>query len=163
MFNQVISVLTLSSILLVSSSLGFAGSKGNWSAIENLVNQEVAIKINRGKVHYGILKSFGSDELTLQTAGKKRMTQNESAFNRSEVKKVWRALLFINNRQTGKGALIGAGIGTAAGGAVFAANRKDHLSGVAVPLFLVKGALIGGVVGFFAKKKHKKRDLVYKR
>ncbi len=60
---------------------------------------------------YGIVESVDSDGLVLQVAGKKRLTQDEPNINKGDIKKIWRATLFVNNRRHGKGALIGAGVG----------------------------------------------------
>lgn len=163
MFRKILSIIAMSSILLISGNLVSAQTKGNWAAVENIVGQEVAVKTQNGKMQYGIIKSVDANSLVLQTAGNKGLTQNEITINQNDVKKLWRALLFVNDRNTGKGALIGAGIGAGAGFITYAATRNDGpLAGAAVPLYTVVGAGIGAAVGFFVKKKHKKRDLVYK-
>ncbi len=162
MFRKFLSGLSMSSILLVSSSLILAKSKGDWSLVESLVNEEVAVK-TKGGMKYGIIKSVGADILVLRLAGKKTMTQDEATIKEDEIKKIWRALLFVNSRNTGKGALIGAGVGTVGLGVpVFAQGSDDGLHGAGLFIGAVGGAAVGGVVGFFTKKKHKKRDLVYK-
>lgn len=168
MFRKLLSFLAMSSILMVSSSLAFGKSQSDWSAVESLVNQEVAVKTQNGKMNYGIIKSVDSNSLIMQVAGNKNLTQNEITINQNEVKKIWRALLFVNERNPAKGALIGAGVGAVALGvpAVAAGSGDDlvidGLAGAGFFLGAIGGAAIGGVAGFLSKKKHKKRDLVYK-
>lgn len=167
MFKKLLSVIAMSSILLVSSSSVFAQTKGNWSAVENLVGQEVTVKTRSG-MKYGTIKSVDSDSFILQVADSKRMTQDETTINRNDVKKIWRALLFVGERNIGKGALIGAGVGAVAFGVPAVASGRDDddigasLAGAAFILGALTGAAVGGVAGFFAKTKHKKRDLIYK-
>jgi hypothetical protein len=146
MFKKLLSVITLSSILLASSSLTFAQTQRSWAAVENLVNQEIAVK-TRSDTKYGIIKSADADSLVLQLAGNKSLTQNEVTINRNDVQKIWRALLFVNDRNTAKGALIGAGVGAVVAGVPAVAGGRDEND-------------IGANLA--AKTKHKKRDLVYK-
>lgn len=166
MFGKLLSVLAMSSIFLISSGAAFGQSQRDWSTVESLINQEAAIKTQNGKTTYGIVKSVNADGLVLQTAGSKSLTQTETTFNRNEINKIWRALLYINEGNAGKGALIGAGVGAVAFGVPAVASRDDDdigasLAGAAFILGAVTGAVIGGVAGFLVKKKHKKRDLVY--
>lgn len=167
MYRKLLSALAISSFVIFSNGFAFGKTQNNWSAVEGLVNQEAAVKTKSGNIHYGIIKSVEADGVVLQLAGSKRMTQEERTISRTEVKKVWRALLFVNDRNAGKGALIGAGVGSAAFGLSAVASRNgdiidNGLTGAAFLLGAVGGAAIGGVVGFFVKKKHKKRDLVFK-
>ncbi|MGI8542259.1 MAG: hypothetical protein ACR2MD_02130 [Aridibacter sp.] len=167
MFKKLLSVITLSSILLASSSLTFAQTQRSWAAVENLVNQEIAVK-TRSDTKYGIIKSADADSLVLQLAGNKSLTQNEVTINRNDVQKIWRALLFVNDRNTAKGALIGAGVGAVVVGVPAVAGGRDendigaNLAAAGFFLGALGGAAVGGIAGFFAKTKHKKRDLVYK-
>ncbi len=167
MFRKLLSVLAMSSILLVSSSLAFAKSQRDWSTVESLVNQEAAIKTQNGKTTFGIVKSVNADSLVLQAAGNKTLTQTETTINRNEVKKIWRALLYVNEGNAGKGALIGAGIGAAAYGLPSIARGRDEndigasLVGATFIIGAIGGAAVGAIAGFFVKTKHKKRDLVY--
>lgn len=167
MFRKLLSVLAMSSILLVSSSLVFAKSQRDWSTVESLVNQEAAIKTQNGKTTYGIIKSVDANSLVLQAAGNKTLTQTDTTINRNEVKKIWRALLYVNEGNAGKGALIGAGVGAVAIGVpAVAGGRSDDdigasLAGAAFFLGAIAGAAVGGIAGFLIKKKHKKRDLVF--
>ena len=163
MFKKLTVFLTIHLIILVSAFSLYGQSKSDWSAVKSLVNQEVAIKTKNGKINYGIIKTVQNEEITLRLAGKKRMSTDEKTFQKSEIKKIWRALLFVNERNTGKGALIGAGVGAAALGIPsLAEGSDDGLAGVGLILGGIGGAAVGGVVGFLTKKKHKKRDLIYK-
>lgn len=164
MFRKLFSILTMSAVLFVSSGLTFGQSKNNWSAVEDLADQEVAVKTKSG-MKYGIVRSVDVDGLVLQLAGKKRMSQNEMTISKNDIKKIWRAFLFANERNTGKGALIGGGTGLGAG-IIYArsdAAKGDGQASIAIPYLAVVGAGIGGVIGYFSKKKHKKQELVYKR
>ena len=168
MFRKLLSVLAMSSVLLISNSLAFGKSQSDWSAVKNLGNQEIAVKLQDGKMTYGIVKSVDADSLLLQVAGNKNLTQNETTINRTEIKKLWRALLFVDDRNTAKGALIGAGVGALVLGIPAVAQKDDQfgsgasLAGAAFLLGAIGGAAVGGVAGFFTKRKHKKRDLIYK-
>lgn len=162
------SSLLICSIVFVSGSLAMGGSQTDWSSVESLVGQEVAVKLSGGTMKYGIMRSVAPDSFVIQVAGAKSLTQTETTINRAEVKKVWRALLFVNERNTGKGAAIGAGVGALALGVpAIAAGRGDDqvdngLAGAGFLLGALGGAAVGGIAGFFSKKKHKKRDLIYK-
>lgn len=167
MFRKLLSVLAMSAILLVSSNAAFGQSQQDWSAVENLGNQEIAIKMQNGKTIYGIVKSVNANGLVLQVAGNKSLTQTETTINRNEIRNIRRALLFVNDRNAGKGALIGAGAGAGiAAIPVIAADRNEFdgasLAGAAIILGAIGGAAVGGIAGFFVRTKHKKRDLVYK-
>ncbi len=163
MFNKFISLLAIISIFPLSAFSLYGQTKNVWAAVENLAGQEVAVKTRNGKMHYGIVKASDSDKIVLQIAGKKRLSQDEMTFEKSEVKKIWRALLFVNDRNTGKGALIGAGVGTVTIGVpALAEGSDDGLHGAGLFLGAIGGAAAGGIVGFFTRKKHKKRDLIYK-
>lgn len=161
MTKRLLSIFLTCLILLISGNFAFAQSKSDWTAVESLVNQEVAIKTNGGKTVYGIIKSVDPNSLVLQTAGNKNLTQTEKTINRSEIKKIWRSLLFVNDRNIGKGVLIGTGVGLGLGLITFSAGEKGAQSGAIVPLLTLAGTAVGGVGGFFTKKKHKKRDLIY--
>lgn len=155
------------SIIFISNNFVSAQSKNDWSSVKNSVNQEVAVKTG-SSVIYGIIKSVNTNGLVLQVEGSKNLTQEEKQISRSEIRKIHRALLFVNDRNTAKGVLIGAGVGAVALGVPAVASGKgddavnDGLAGAAFFLGAIGGAAVGGVAGFFTKKKHKKRDLIYK-
>jgi hypothetical protein len=160
--------LLIVSIVFISSNFVLAQSKNDWAAVENSVNQEAAVKTGGGTT-YGIIKSVNADSLVLQIAGSKSMTQEEKTVSRNDIRQIRRALLFVNDRNTAKGALIGAGVGAVALGVPAVASGKgddevnDGLAGAAFFLGAIGGAAVGGVAGFFTKKKHKKRDLIFQR
>jgi small nuclear ribonucleoprotein (snRNP)-like protein len=163
MCRKSLSLLAMISVLLISTSLVFANKGNDWSEVERLVNQEVAVKTRSGTMIYGIISSADSTGLVLRVAGNKVLTNDEITINRSEIKKIWRALLFINQTTIGKSALIGAGIGAGIGLiSVATVGDNDPLAGAAVPLLAIVGAAAGGVAGVFARQKHKKRDLVFR-
>lgn len=168
MVRKLMSSLLICSIVFVSGSLAMGGSRTDWSSVESLVGQEVAVKLSGGTMKYGIMRSVTPDRLVIQVAGAKSLTQTETSIDRADIKKIWRALLFVNERNTGKGAAIGAGVGALALGVpAIAAGRGDDqvdngLAGAGFLLGALAGAAVGGIAGFFSKKKHKKRDLIYK-
>ncbi len=115
MFKRLFSLLTITSIVGFSLTPAFAKPKGTWNDVKNLVGHQIAVKDKSGRVTYGILRAADNILIKLQKAGKKSMTNTESSIPRVHVKKVWRATLFVTRRKTGKGALIGAGVGIGVG------------------------------------------------
>ncbi len=165
MVKRIFSVLLINSIFLVSVGFSFGKPKGDWKDIKTLVNQEIAIKVDgKKKKIFGLLKSADDNGIKMQIVLKRGLANSKTTFERSKIKKIWRALLFINKRNSAKGGMVGAGVGIGAGLIYVAAlRRSEPLAGVAVPVLAIAGGLIGGVGGYFSKKRHKKRDLVYKR
>jgi hypothetical protein len=162
MFKNLLSVLIICSIILISNNFVAAQTRGSWASVQNLVNQEIAVKTRTGKTIYGVLKSADDGGLRLQIAEKKSVSRNETSLLRGEIEKIWRANLFINERKTAKGALIGAVAGSAImGGGAVAQGDDDGLAGVGFVLGIIPGALVGGTIGFFSKKKHEKGALVF--
>ncbi len=66
----------------------------------------------RAATSFGLLQFANDAEIRMQTAGKKYLSSQETVFPRDEIRKIWRASLRFEERNTGKGALIGAGIGS---------------------------------------------------
>jgi small nuclear ribonucleoprotein (snRNP)-like protein len=162
MVKNLLSILTICSIILISNNFAAAQTRGSWAGVQNLVNLEIAVKTRNGKTIYGVLKSADDSSLKLQIAEKKSVSRNETSLSRVEIEKIWRANLFINKRKTAKGALIGAGIGSAIMGVgAVAQGDDDGLAGVGFVLGAIPGALVGGTIGFFKKKKHEKGALVF--
>lgn len=162
--KNLLSILTICSIILLSNNFALAQKRGSWEGVQNLVNQEIAAKTRNGKTIYGVLKSADDSGLKLRIAEKKSVSQNETFLARDEVEKIWRAVLFINKRNTVKGALIGAAVGSAGmGGIAMAQDSKDPLSGAGFILGAIPGALVGGTIGFFTKKKHSKGEPVFEK
>lgn len=170
MVQKPYSVLLIVSLFLISTNFASAQTSNNWTAVENVVNQEVAVKTNNGRI-YGILKSVSAENLILQIAGDKTLSQEERTVSRNDIRQIHRALLFVNDRNTGKGAVIGtglgagigAGLGAAALGSTGGSDETGLIIGTSILLGAASGAVIGAVSGFFWKTKHKKRDLIYKR
>ena len=123
MLKKSFSFLLLVSIVFISSNFVLAQSTNDWATVERSVNQEVAVKTSGGTI-YGIIKSVNADSLVLQVAGNKSLTQEEKTVSRNDIRQIRRALLFVNDRNTAKGALIGAGVGALALG-VPAVAQKD--------------------------------------
>lgn len=132
----------------------------NWSALNNHLNEEIAVKTKNQKTLFGVLRSLSDNELKLQVV--KKEYSNEVSINRAEIEKIWLAKLRFG-RNTTKGAGIGAGAGAGIGLVYVIANRKsgDGQVGIAIPAFALYGAGIGAVIGFLSRKKHKKEQLIY--
>lgn len=164
MFNKLLSVLTICSIIFISGNFASAQTRGSWSDLQNLVNQDIALKTQAGKTIYGVLKSADDAGIKLQPAGKKSVENSETFVPRGEIRKIWRANLFVNKRNTGKGALIGAAIGSLGmGGIAIAQDSSDPLSAAGFVLGAIPGALVGGAIGFFTKKKHSRGALIFEK
>jgi hypothetical protein len=164
MFKNLLSFLLICSIILISNNFAPAQTRGSWADIQKLVNREIAVKTRTGKTIYGILKSAGDSGIKFQAAEKKGVGTNETFLAQNEIEKIWRANLFINRRKTAKGALIGAVIGSAAmGGIAVGQIDDDPLAGAGFIIGAIPGALVGGTIGFFSKKKHRKTALVFEK
>jgi hypothetical protein len=151
-------------MIFISNNFAMAQKRGSWTDVKNLVDQEIAVKTGTSKTVYGILKSVEDDGIRMQIAEKRAVNANETRLSRSEIEKIWHASLFVNQRKTGTGALIGAVIGSAAmGGIATAQGDDDGLAAAGFVLGALPGALVGGMVGFFTKKKHKKGVLVFEK
>lgn len=140
----------------------FAKQKGDWGAIKNSVNQEIAVKTANGKTSFGVLRSVDDNGIKIQFAEKKGLSSQETTIGRDEIKKIWQASLRYGERQIGKGALIGAGIGAGFGFIAGAtAKEPDPLNYAGVLLYGIAGAGVGAVAGIFSKKGHQKKYLLY--
>ncbi len=170
MMQKTFSFLLIASLFFISTNYAMSQTSNNWTAVENAVGQEVAVKINNGTL-YGIIKSVSADNLVLQVAGNKNLTQEERTVSRSDIRQIRRALLFVNDRNTAKGALIGAGVGAGIGAGIGAAglgatggsDETGLVLGASTFLGAGVGVISGAIGGFFWKTKHKKRDLIYRR
>ena len=162
--KQLVALILIFTIFGGAAQTAAAQNKGDWAAVENLIGQEIAVETTGGRKVFGILRAAGDDELRMRIAEKKSIAATETAFARNEIAKVWRAVLRFGGRQTGKGALYGAGAGAAIGTAIFLGSRSrddDGLAGAMIPLGMVYGAGAGAVIGFFGRKKHRTKELVY--
>lgn len=164
MLKKVVSLITIGVLFLIPVNFVFTQTGSDWSDVVDLAERqsEVAVKTDGGKMIYGILTAADDSGIEIQPAGKKRLSPGKVNIRRDEIKKVWRALLFVNQRNPGRGALIGAGVGTGIG-FMGLAVADDPLAAAAIPLFALIGTGVGGTIGFFTRNKHKKRDLVYRR
>lgn len=135
----------------------------DWATVKSFVGQEIFVQTqNKGAV-FGILRGADDGGITLQVANRRSLDPQSTLFLRNEVAIIRSAELRFGGRNTGKGALIGAGAGAAAGFLTVLARRKDGdgQTALAVPAFTIYGAGIGAVVGFFVKKSHKKGKMIY--
>ena len=140
-----------------------AKPKGDWNAVRALDKHSIAVKTKSGETHYGLLQVVDETGILVEIAGKDDFTGQQIAFQRDEVEKVWRAKLRFGEKNIAKGAWIGAGAGL---GAAFLtawalSKRNDADACVGCGLFPLYGAGIGGLIGAFWKKKHKKQELIY--
>jgi len=156
-------VATLLSVVLLTSAAPAALAKptGDWGAVKNLAGQEVAVKTKDGVTSFGILRSADDSGISVLLADKHGLAPQETPFRRDEVEKVWRARLRFGERNTRKGAWIGAAAGLGAAFAVASLGRHEDAP-VGVGLFPVYGAGVGAFVGAFSKKGHKKGKLIYR-
>jgi hypothetical protein len=165
MLNKIASFALILVLTTISVQTAFAKSSKDWNSVINLVNQEVAVKTDNGQTVFGRLSSANENEIILQVTDKSGYSGQSQTILRNETKKIWRADLRFGERSTGKGAAIGAGVGAGIGLIALISSAKsdmpDGQAGVAVPVFAILGAGIGAVAGFFSKKGHKKRALVY--
>lgn len=162
MFKNLLSVLLICSIILISNGFVCAQTRGSWNEVKNLVDQSIAVKTGSGKTVYGVIRAADDDGIRIELAEKKSVFANQSTLARNEIDKIWRANLFINRRKTKQGALLGAVVGSVGmGGIAVAQGDDDGLAGAGFALGVLPGALVGGTIGFFIKKKHQKLDLVF--
>jgi small nuclear ribonucleoprotein (snRNP)-like protein len=152
-------------IVLSSSRLVPAQAQSDWSAVGNLVDQEIAVRTRGGKTLFGRLRAADDSGIQLQLADRRSLQSGQTAVGRGEIDRIWRANLRFGERQAGRGALIGAGAGAAVGTGIFLGTRSqddDGLAGAVIPMAAILGAGIGTVAGIFAKKSHRKLNLVYR-
>jgi hypothetical protein len=165
MLNKIASFTLIFVLTTISFQAAFAKSSNDWNGIIPLVNQEIAVQTNNGQTVFGRLNSANENEIVLQIADKSGYSGQSQTISRNDIKKIWRAELRFGGRSTGKGAAIGAGIGAGIGLISLISNAKsdnpDGQAGVAVPFYAIIGGGIGAVAGFFGKKGHKKKALVY--
>lgn len=152
-------VLFTSNIATVS-----AKPKADWSAVKNLPAREsIAIKTKDGVTSFGTFVSGDDSGIRIYVADRDRLAPQETAFPRDEIEKVWRAKLRFDEDYMAKGAWIGAGAGL---GAAFLtawvlSKRHDGDACAGCGLFPLYGASIGGLIGMFTPKRHKKGKLIY--
>lgn len=143
----------------------FAGQKTDWSVLKNFTNREIAVRLRGEKTIFGILRAADDSGLQMQVADKKNISTANTSYRRDEVEKIWLAELRFSGRQIGKGALIGAGAGAVVGTGLLVGAAKDNddgLAGAIIPLTTIYGAAIGAAIGFFKRKSHQKKNLIYR-
>lgn len=161
MQKRFLGVLLIFSCLVLGIQPAFAQSN-NWESVRTLTGVQVAIQTTAGETIFGQIKSANNLEIGLKVAGAENYEPNETSFSKNEIRKVWLAEIRFGERNMGKGALIGLGVGSAVGFGLFWANRyKSSTASVTVPVYGIAGAGFGALFGFFVKKGHKKGKLVF--
>jgi hypothetical protein len=126
-----------------------------WSALQSVpLQQELQVNLKNGKSVRGKLDSITDTSLAL--VNKKGVF----SFQAGEVSEIYK----LGGRRILKRTLIGAAIGTGAGGIIgyAAADEHDFLGrGVSAILGAFSGLVIGSVTGLFLGSS-KKKELVYK-
>jgi hypothetical protein len=163
MLNKIASFALILALTTISFQTAFAKSSNDWNSVVGLLNKDIAVQETGGQTTFGILRSANDNEIVIEVAEKYTLSSQPKTVLRSEVRKVWRAELRFGGRNTGKGAAIGAGAGVVAAAISISKpeNRGDGQAVLAIPVYTFLGAGIGAIVGFFAKKGHKKMALVY--
>jgi hypothetical protein len=170
MLNKIASFALIIGLITISFQTAFAKSSNDWNSVINLGNQEVAVQTDGGQTLFGKLSSANENEIVLQVVDKSGNSVQSQTILRSSVKKVWRAELRNGDRNTGKGAAIGAGVGAVTLGTIFvvlqtkegdSAGGKTIGAGIGALLGAMLGVGPGAIVGFLSKKGHKKKELIY--
>ncbi len=163
MLNKIASFALILVLTTISIQPAFAKSSNDWNDVIRLVNTDVAVQETGGNAIFGTLLLANENEITLQVVGKNLVSNQSQTILRTNVKKVWRAELRFGERNTGKGAAIGAVAGVVAAVIYIKKpeNRSDGQAALAIPVYTILGAGIGAIGGFFVKKGHKKKALVY--
>ena len=160
--KKLIAILITSTILSQCVPSVLAQSKGDWEAVKATANRPVAVQTKSGKTLFGLVQWIDDSSLQMEIAAQDDLTGQSINIPRDEVEKVWRASLRFGNNVT-KASLIGVGVGVGVVFTVGLVKRAQHSSdpmpgAVLVPL---GGGAAGTVAGWFWKKKHKKKELIY--
>lgn len=161
---RTIFVWSLIVVLSVSTTPAtFAKTQSEWSILKSSIDQGIAIRTKDGETLFGVLSFVDDSEIKMHLADERQLDARETSFRRESVVKVWRATLRFDERNTGKGALIGAGVGLGAGFAtvIVMAKRGSSDPPHGFALFPLIGAGVGALVGASKKKEHKKQKLIY--
>ena len=153
-------------VFLLMTSVGHvtqAQTQSNWSNLKNVIAQPIAIKTVDGVTSFGALVSVDDSEITVHLADELQRSIRETPFKRAEVMKVWRAKFRFGEKKTGRGALIGLGVGLGAGyvTALVMAQRENSGPPHGFALFPIAGAAVGAMIGTSKFKGHKKQKLIY--
>ena len=140
-----------------------AKSQSDWSNLKNFIGQPIAIKIADEVTSFGVLVSVDDSEIIVQLADELRRSIRETPFKRAEVTKVWHAKFRFGEKKTGRGALIGLGVGFGAGflTAFVLAQRENAGPPHGFSLFPIVGTGAGALIGARKYKGHKKQKLIY--
>jgi hypothetical protein len=172
MLNKIASFALILGLTTIGIQTAFAKSPNDWNSVIILVNQEVAVQETNGQTVFGKPSSVNENEIVLQIADKSGYSGQSQTISRTNIKKIWRAELRFGERNTGKGAAIGAGVGAVTLAAIFiiaqtkegdSAGGKTIGAGIGAVFGAALGIVPGAVVGFFSKKGHKKKSLVYEK
>ncbi len=172
MLNKIASFALILGLTTIGIQTALAKSPNDWNRVIILVNQEVAVQETNGQTVFGKPSSVNENEIVLQIADKSGYSGQSQTISRNEIKKLWRAELRFGERNTGKGAAIGAGVGAVTLATIFiiaqtkegdSAGGKTVGAGIGAIFGAALGIVPGAVVGFFSKKGHKKKSLVYEK
>lgn len=165
MLKRVFSLILTLSIVSIGILPAIA-QNDSWAAVKALSNQDVAVRKANGETVFGRMVSADDSGMVIRLASKTAISDAESNIAKSDIKKVWAAILKFKGRQTVRGALYGAVIGAGAGAIIYAGiprnESTDGLEVLAIPLAVGIGTGIGALTGFFTKKGHRKGKLIYK-
>lgn len=149
----------LLAVFLLSSQTSWAvvqtGSSNNWTSVQQLgVDQRIVVKRKDGKEFKGRMIEASETTLTIDRNGK------PLAIPRAEVRRVE---LITGKAEKGKWALIGAGIGGAAGTGIGAVKYSPNVddSEIYIAMGLMIGAGAGAVSGLLFGRGKRERVLVY--
>lgn len=159
-----VTACSLMFLLLVSfAHVASAKPLGDWSNLKNFIGQEIGIERKDGFTAFGVLQSVDDSEIQVQLAGEQHLFSHDTTFQRGDIAKVWRAKLRFGQRQTGRGALIGLGVGLGTGflTALVMAQREDSGPPHGLGLFPIMGTIAGARIGASKVKDHKKKKLIY--
>lgn len=147
-------------VLLLSGQSSWAiaqqsGPTNNWTSVQQIgTDERLVVKRKDGKEVKGRMIEASETTLTIDRDGK------PFAIARTDVRRVH---VITGKAEKGKWALIGAGIGGAAGGGIGAIKYSSLVddSELFIPIGLALGAGVGAVTGMFIGREKRKRELVY--
>ena len=147
-------------LLLISSQTPWAvaqqtGSANNWTNVQQIgTDERLVVKRNDGKEFKGRMIEASETTLTIDRDGK------PFAIARGDVRRVH---VITGKAEKGKWALIGAGIGGAAGTGIGAVKYSPNVddSELFIGMGLLLGIGTGAVTGMLLGRGQRKRELVY--
>ena len=156
MKTRIFSLLLMGALLITQFTTAFAQtSSGNWSAVQAMTTDErLIVRQKDGKTIEGKMIEANETNLTLSRNNRVVNISRDSIRQIQHVK---------GKAAKGKWALIGTGIGAAAGAGIGAtkvsANRDD--SEIWVPVGLIFGAGAGAVGGLLFGASRRDRTVIY--